>query len=204
MRTVPFFFLATICTLFRQPRPWPGTNIVEDAIRALSAFVPDNREQATELLFSWKRRDELQATDAVAILDRLFPEAESPDVIEVADGHLVHGCCGKVDDAGHRNFCEFYGTRSPSEQLLDETAARWDAERQQFAARMDERAAEHRDDPRSDDPRFRDGYAVGFLDALQLALHAKRNPQPITPAIRALAEDAIRDLQAEADQGDEA
>ncbi|MEU8656292.1 hypothetical protein [Actinoplanes philippinensis] len=203
MRTVPFFLLATICTLFRRPFR-PTSTIVDDAIEALSAFAPDDREQATELLFSWKRRDELQATDAVAILDRLFPEAEDPGVIEVADGHLVHACCGKIDDAEHRNFCEFYGTRSPSEQLLAETAARWDAESRQFAARMDERTAEHRDDSRFDDPRFCDGYAVGFLEALEIALAAKRHPQPITPAIRAFAEDTIRDLQAEADQGDEA
>lgn len=30
------------------------------------------------------------------------------DTIEVADGHVVHTCCGKLDDEEHRNFCEHY------------------------------------------------------------------------------------------------
>jgi uncharacterized protein DUF6907 len=32
----------------------------------------------------------------------------TPATIEVADGHVVHTCCGKLDDAEHRNFCEHY------------------------------------------------------------------------------------------------
>ncbi|WP_229068387.1 hypothetical protein [Actinoplanes sp. DH11] len=43
--------------------------------------MPDDREQAAELLFSWKRRDELTAETSAEILRRIFPEeqaAESP------------------------------------------------------------------------------------------------------------------------------
>ena len=28
--------------------------------------------------------------------------------IEVADGHILHSCCGKIDDSPHKNFCEHY------------------------------------------------------------------------------------------------
>lgn len=31
-----------------------------------------------------------------------------PGVVAVADGHVVHECCGKLDDAPHRNFCAEY------------------------------------------------------------------------------------------------
>lgn len=31
-----------------------------------------------------------------------------PETIDVADGHVVHTCCGKLDDEQHRNFCEHY------------------------------------------------------------------------------------------------
>jgi hypothetical protein len=41
--------------------------------------------------------------------------AHAVPTIEVAGGHVVHQCCGKLDDAAHRNFCEHYrpagGTR---------------------------------------------------------------------------------------------
>jgi hypothetical protein len=56
--------------------------------------------------------------------------------IEITDGHLLHICCGKLDDDAHRNFCEHYGTRSPSERFLEETAARWEREREALLARV--------------------------------------------------------------------
>lgn len=80
------------------------------------------------------------------------------DTIEVADGHLVHLCCGKLDAEEHRNFCEHYrlpdlspdetteygkgwadGYRagmaaSPAQRLIDETAERWAAENRKWLA----------------------------------------------------------------------
>lgn len=35
-------------------------------------------------------------------------DESSAGVIEVADGHVVHLCCGKLDDQPHRNFCEHF------------------------------------------------------------------------------------------------
>jgi hypothetical protein len=32
----------------------------------------------------------------------------NPGTITVADGHVVHTCCGKLDDEPHRNFCPQY------------------------------------------------------------------------------------------------
>jgi hypothetical protein len=34
--------------------------------------------------------------------------APAPGVVAVADGHVVHECCGKLDDAEHRDFCAAY------------------------------------------------------------------------------------------------
>jgi hypothetical protein len=34
-----------------------------------------------------------------------MPETSKPTTIDVADGHVVHLCCGKLDDQPHRNFC---------------------------------------------------------------------------------------------------
>jgi hypothetical protein len=56
--------------------------------------------------------------------------------IEITDGHILHTCCGKIDDEAHRNFCEHYGTRSLAEQFLEETAARWEREREALLARV--------------------------------------------------------------------
>jgi hypothetical protein len=36
------------------------------------------------------------------------PEPEPSLLVEVADGHVVHSCCGKLDDAEHKNFCEHF------------------------------------------------------------------------------------------------
>lgn len=42
---------------------------------------------------------------------QLVDETERPPpagVLQVLDGHLVHECCGKLDDAAHFNFCKNY------------------------------------------------------------------------------------------------
>lgn len=83
-------------------------SIIDDAVQALSHFLPENRKQATALLFCWKGRTELTAVDAVAVLDRLFP-GEEPAAVE---------------------------RRSPAERLLDEAVARWTAEQQEWLARI--------------------------------------------------------------------
>lgn len=45
-----------------------------------------------------------------------------PTTIEVADGHVVHLCCGKLDDEAHRNFCEHFRD-GYAEGYLDALAA---------------------------------------------------------------------------------
>jgi hypothetical protein len=57
-------------------------------------------------------------------------------IVEIAEGHLLHVCCGKLDNNPHRNFCEHYGNRSPAEWFLDETAARWEQERRELLAKI--------------------------------------------------------------------
>jgi hypothetical protein len=45
-------------------------------------------------------------------------ESSNLRTIDVADGHVLHTCCGKLDDDGHRNFCENYrpGAGTPDYQ----------------------------------------------------------------------------------------
>lgn len=38
----------------------------------------------------------------------IIPETTNPGTITVADGHVVHTCCGKLDSQPHRNFCEHW------------------------------------------------------------------------------------------------
>ncbi|WP_127501945.1 hypothetical protein [Actinoplanes solisilvae] len=49
---------------------------------------------------------------------------DNTEVIEVADGHVVHMCCGKLDDAAHKNFCPNWpGDGGFAERFLDEMRA---------------------------------------------------------------------------------
>lgn len=61
----------------------------------------------------------------------------NPGTITVADGHVVHTCCGKLDSEPHRNFCEHF---TSADKLIEAAVKRWD--------------------------NYRDGYANGYLDAI--------------------------------------
>lgn len=97
-------------------------SIVDDAVKALALHHPQSAEQVEDLLLFWVRRAELTPEDIAEVQNRMFPPAggaDYPASIEVADGHIVHTCCGKVDDEPHRNFCEHYRpAASAPERLL--------------------------------------------------------------------------------------
>lgn len=90
--------------------------------------------------------------DLVALQQALYGFLyRAPDAVtEVADGHVVHHCCGRIDDAAHKNFCEHY--RAPDDGG--------------FAERFLERQQDARRAALLADEQGREGYAEGYVDCV--------------------------------------
>lgn len=91
--------------------------------------APDERDAELDRLRA--RVAELEARDAHGfsreaeaaqpVAGRLPAHLEdgvTGEVLQVADGHVVHECCGKLDDAPHANFCANYVPAEASRELL--------------------------------------------------------------------------------------
>ncbi len=144
--------------------------LVQRALSALRHLQPADRVTAITILSMWAHAAEI---DIERIVNYYFTGGQAdaePGVIVVAAGHVVHPCCGKLDDDAHRNFCAYYRGRSPSEQFLDETMARWSFEDRE-PARVDSR--DGRDERLVSNTDFRDGYVTGYLDALAVMRNVK-------------------------------
>lgn len=109
----------------------PNAVLVAAAITALTPFHPRDREQVADMLLFWIRRHELTETDIVAIQDRMFPAST-----EYGDGYAA-GYLDAIDAVKRMRDEQRRPALSPTpaRQFLDETAARWEREHQEWLAK---------------------------------------------------------------------
>jgi hypothetical protein len=119
---------ATVSTV---PTPI-NAELVIAAITALTAFFPKDREQVADMLLFWVRRHELTEADIVEVQDRMFP-AEASRRDGYAEGYLdALDAVKKIRDEQRSAAL----SPTPAERFLDETAARWEREHQEWLAKF--------------------------------------------------------------------
>lgn len=104
-------------------------SIIGDAVTALAPFHPQSRDQVADMLLFWVRRTELNPYLVEEIQNRLFPEVVPDDSTEYgkgyADGYLAGIAAVKV-----------VTPKTPAEQFIDETVARWKREDRELVRRV--------------------------------------------------------------------
>lgn len=85
----------------------PGTQTAV-AVRFVDPYTNRRGEDWVFVVFREADYGPESSTLRADTMVRVEPSAPPAGVVQVADGHVVHECCGKLDGGPHRNFCAAY------------------------------------------------------------------------------------------------